>query len=283
VGACAQAQQCTVESCGGGAYACLAVADAGFQWVARASAKGGTCDDGNACTLGDVCLPDGGCAGSPLVCASPPGQCYSGAGSCAAGVCSYPPKSAGTACNAGDPCVVNDACNGAGVCAGTAVTCDSPPNTACYAAAGTCSGGQCQYTALPAGSACNGGCGNACNGAGACVFTCVGNGGSCACGNDCCSDTCFDGVCCEGATGTACGSALDCCCPLATCASCGAGAVCLCSGSLLANGTACLCDDECTGGTCYEGECCATGGGGSLSIWGLAGAVLLFRRRGRRR
>jgi len=135
-------------------------------------ASGASCDDGNACTGADACNGAGVCAGSATHCSSPPGQCYEAAGTCSGGACDYAYKAAGASCDDGDACTVGEECNGAGGCAGTPVSCTTPPGQ-CYEAAGTCSGGACGYAPKAAGSACNDGnagtLNDVCNGAGACA------------------------------------------------------------------------------------------------------------------
>jgi len=134
-------------------------------------AAGSACDDGNACTGGDTCNGAGACTGGAISCSSPPGQCYQPAGTCSNGSCSYAYKPSGTACNDGDACTVGEVCNGAGGCAGTPVTCNSPPSQ-CHQAAGTCSSGKCTYAFKPAGSSCNDGndatINDTCDGGGGC-------------------------------------------------------------------------------------------------------------------
>jgi hypothetical protein len=135
-------------------------------------ASGASCDDGNACTGGDACNGAGACTGTATQCESPPGQCYVAAGTCSNGACNYEYKAAGASCDDGDACTVGEECNGAGGCAGTPVSCNTPPGQ-CYEAAGTCNGGACTYAPKAAGSACNDGnagtINDACNGAGACT------------------------------------------------------------------------------------------------------------------
>ncbi|WP_309888461.1 kelch repeat-containing protein, partial [Archangium sp.] len=135
-------------------------------------ASGVACDDGNACTGADACNGAGVCAGSATSCSSPPGQCYEAAGACSGGSCSYEYKASGAACNDGDACTVGEVCNGVGGCAGTPVSCNSPPGQ-CYQAAGTCSGGTCSYAPKAAGTACDDGnagtLNDVCSGAGVCA------------------------------------------------------------------------------------------------------------------
>jgi hypothetical protein len=83
--------------------------------------NGTLCNDGNACTLDDVCEQGDCTAGSPLVCAnggpcSTPGDCNP-----ETGLCSDPiPKPDGTACDDGDRGTRGDVCH-QGECAGTGI------------------------------------------------------------------------------------------------------------------------------------------------------------------
>ncbi len=141
-----------------------------------------TCSDGNACTAGDHCSGSGTCLSGTTVtsCTTPPNtQCYDTAGTCntTTGVCAYTPKANTTSCSDGNACTAGDHCDGAGTCvAGSTVTsCTTPPNTACYAATGTCNTttGACSYTALSSATTCSDGnactAGNHCNGSGTCL------------------------------------------------------------------------------------------------------------------
>ncbi|NOK21129.1 kelch repeat-containing protein [Corallococcus carmarthensis] len=133
---------------------------------------GFSCNDGNACTGNDVCGSTGTCSGTSVACEAPPGQCYQSAGTCSDGSCSYAYKAAGAACDDGDACTLSETCNGSGGCAGTPVSCTTPPGQ-CYQAAGTCGGGACTYAPKAAGATCNDGnagtLNDVCNGAGACA------------------------------------------------------------------------------------------------------------------
>lgn len=100
---------------------------------------GAACDDGNASTVEDQCLPqpDGfpRCVGSPDPCGNsvidPGEECDDGnqlAGDCCSPACAYEP--AGTPCLDADVCNGGESCDGAGACqAGTPIVCD--PATTC--------------------------------------------------------------------------------------------------------------------------------------------------------
>jgi hypothetical protein len=106
---------------------------------------GASCDDGNACTVGDTCH-NNACTGTPKVCDTPPSAVctsstnllsYDTTGACQSGLCVYAQHN--TACGTGgcrnDMCT-NDVCG--------SITCNTPPS-ACYVSAGTCSNGSCTY------------------------------------------------------------------------------------------------------------------------------------------
>ena len=73
----------------------------------RDDAEGTSCDDGDPCTLEDVCR-DGACAGTPLACNTPPENVcetdeqlltYAAEGTCSEGTCAY--SSSRTVCDKG--------------------------------------------------------------------------------------------------------------------------------------------------------------------------------------
>ncbi|MBM4378823.1 MAG: putative metal-binding motif-containing protein [Deltaproteobacteria bacterium] len=82
-----------------------------------------TCDDGDACTLGDRCMADGGCEpASAVTCDA--GPCQVSACEKATGVCKVTSSRAnGLSCEDGDKCTFGDACQD-GVCAGTPTVCE---------------------------------------------------------------------------------------------------------------------------------------------------------------
>ncbi|MBN2361899.1 MAG: lamin tail domain-containing protein [Deltaproteobacteria bacterium] len=81
-------------------------------------------------------------------------QCQAATGACSDGTCSYPPFSATTTCTHLDPCILDDHCDGEGLCSGTLLVCDDPPDPSCingdtqsqsYTGPGACVAGECQY------------------------------------------------------------------------------------------------------------------------------------------
>src|SRR5207237_191704 len=82
-----------------------------------------SCDDGDLCTVDDVCAAGDCTPGTPVVCPAPD-QCHD-AGTCdpGTGECSpQPAKADGSGCNDGNTCTATDACQG-GVCVGVGSTC----------------------------------------------------------------------------------------------------------------------------------------------------------------
>ncbi len=179
-------------------------------------ANGTTCNDGDACTLTDICVT-GTCTGGNHVQCTALDQCHV-AGSCdpATGVCSNPAKADGSPCSDGDACTQVDTCQAGACSAGTPVVCT--PVDVCHEA-GSCdpASGLCSNPIKADGTSCSDG--DACTleecRAGACtnIGTPCGDGTlQVACGevcddgaangsNACCSSTCTmvdgddDGLC----------------------------------------------------------------------------------------
>ncbi len=240
------------------------------------AANGTACNDGNLCTVSDVCIA-GACSGSAKVCAAS-GACFTG-GSCdpLSGACTSTPVANGTACNDGNACSQTDTCTNGTCTGGNLKTCAAPDQ--CHAA-GTCNAvnGSCSYPALANGTSCNDGnactqtdtcqsgtCngGNAkvcaasgpcnvgvCNPAdGACSTTDKADGTTCSDGNNCtASDTCQSGQCS--------GAAVQC--PATACAEAGscnpANGACVrtpkADGVVCSDSNACTSNDVCQSGTC---------------------------------
>ncbi len=124
-------------------------------------------------------------------CHSPAGSCFEAQGTCTAGVCSYQPKAAGTACDDGDVCTKGDVCTN-GACAGTRqsdcrpASCNWPcvvsaDGTSCVADVGAhICGGTCVLNSSPLS------CGSSCT-------PCPGaDDGSAVCSNQTCTVMCSD-------------------------------------------------------------------------------------------
>lgn len=213
-----------------------------------------SCDDGNACTVGDGCMA-GSCApGSQTVCNSPPDPlCYEATGTCdpASGSCQYAAKPDGTACGT-TTCGDWSSCSWGGECSSTGTrsrTCTD------YA----CSGGTCASSNRPD--------------PGTCTRT-VANGTSCSLGY-CCSNTCVarnnKSHC--GSCGVNCGTQscvqitglnqYSCTCSSnAFCQGVGFGSIATCysaSGQM-------ICNCQCPSGTSCTGQC--SGGGVCADVTG---------------
>jgi hypothetical protein len=249
----------------------------------------GQCDDNSACTTADHCS-EGTCVGTATQCVTPPEaicvdsstrRVWQPQGACnpTNGGCEY--TSSDQHCDFG---CTPSGCNG-DPCQG--ITCNTPPNGACYAPTGTCSMGVCTYAtvantcddgnACTTGDTCNNGtCGGSpmvCNsppgpdcptGTDVRVYNATGtcNAGVCEYGsatrscndNNACttSDACLNGLCAN--TGAlACNDGNAC-----TTDSCDPIASCVYNGS---TGGACITGSgECPSGTCASGTCIANPG-----------------------
>jgi hypothetical protein len=262
VKSCHDENSCTIDSC-----------DTVKGCIHLTAPVNSTCDDQNACTVGDVCDHDGNCIGAPLSCDD--------ANPCTVdlcdvkGACTFASGN-GLPCQDGDLCTVGDACV-LGVCtAGTLQLCsDDNPCTSdsCGSATGTCvflaNTLNCDdQNACTVGDVCqSGNCvpgtltvcddkayctDDACDTTtGACVFVAAHDGLGCEDGNACTTgDICVSGQCTSGQPpkcddGNICTADI---CVAAT------G---LCDFSPLA-GTACDDNEACTSGdACQGGQCVA--------------------------
>uniref|UniRef100_UPI001CC9DF20 putative metal-binding motif-containing protein n=1 Tax=Hyalangium gracile TaxID=394092 RepID=UPI001CC9DF20 len=118
-----------------------------------------TCDDKNPCTLEDRCRPGTSstveCVGTLKTCQPPNLVCYTNESVCnpATGECVHTQQLPDKTCNDEDACTSGDQCGMDASCKGTpSVTCNSPPNMACYESTGTCDKmtAACSYTPKPA-------------------------------------------------------------------------------------------------------------------------------------
>lgn len=155
-------------------------------------ACGVSCDDGNACTLGDACQSGTCTPGAPNSCSAPPNaECYLPNGTCnpTTGACSYQPRPDGTSCTdgycCGAECVPKSSKAHCGSCgidcgAGSCVKISGASQYSC-----TCTGGDAYCKSAGFGSAATcynyGGqylCDCQCSGSSSCTGQCAG-GGTC--------------------------------------------------------------------------------------------------------
>jgi hypothetical protein len=137
---CAGAGDCPAATDACHSAACLPTGYCGFTVNV-----GAPCNDGLACTTGDVCQADGSCAGAPVVCTALD-ECHD-VGTCdpISGVCSNPLKIDGSACTGGiccgGTCTDDTTTSNCGSCGNSCPAGDLCQSGACVAGdggAGTC-------------------------------------------------------------------------------------------------------------------------------------------------
>ncbi|HQP36511.1 MAG TPA: hypothetical protein PLI95_15085 [Polyangiaceae bacterium] len=138
-----QSGQCVITGCDPGWDDCDGNAANGCEGDLNAEPNcgvcGKTCDDGNACTMGDACQSGSCVSGTPKTCNDPPGNpCLEASGSCdpGSGNCVYPNKANGTQCGS-TTCDGWGTCSWNGECSGTGS--HSRTCTEYKCSAGTCS------------------------------------------------------------------------------------------------------------------------------------------------
>jgi hypothetical protein len=160
---CTLADSCQGGVCEGDAVVCTALDQCHDPGVCEPmtgecsnpeKTDGTGCDDGDLCTVTDMCIV-GRCVGSDPVVCQPLDACHL-AGVCdpATGECSNPEKENGTECEDGDLCTRSGSCE-AGTCVGgDSVVCS--PLDQCHVA-GTCdpATGQCSNPAAEDGTGCD--------------------------------------------------------------------------------------------------------------------------------
>ena len=109
-GSCDDGNGCTINDTCAGDGSCAGTPD-----------TGAACDDDNICTMDDACTGDGGCTGAPVDC----GQCHTCNVSLGC-VVQYGP------CDDGDLCTTGDSCAGDGTCSGSPLVCEP-----CFACGGS--------------------------------------------------------------------------------------------------------------------------------------------------
>lgn len=180
---CNDDNECTVDAC----------KTTGSEWLCEHQpVEGSTCDDGNACTVGEQCQA-GQCAGGAIKCVDgDDNPCNNQTCDPATGEC-LPPQTDGVQCDDNDACTVADACL-AGSCSGPPLDCNDNnqcTSDSCHKTQG------CQSESMQDGTPCKGGGPWSCQ-AGQCVCAPVCDGLSCGsdgCGGQC---QCNDGYVCQG-------------------------------------------------------------------------------------
>jgi hypothetical protein len=185
---CSDNDVCTADSCSS-ATGCV------HTPVSQAT----TCDDGNACTLGENCQT-GQCAGGTAANCNDANPCTTDSCNPQTGFCQW--QAATGTCDDGDPCTTAEKCTG-GKCTGVATVCDDKnPCTV-----DTCDKAKQDCVFVPAtdGGSCSDG--NACTSSDACKGgVCAGTAKSCSDGNSCTTDTCdtVSGLCANNNTSGPC-------------------------------------------------------------------------------
>ncbi len=186
--------------------------------------SGKTCDDGNACTLGDVCAQGTCSSGKPKQC---PGGDPCAAAACVpkTGQCTGSPLAEGAKCDDGSACTTGETCQNKS-CKGQAANCDD--SNSCTADACDTVTGKCSNKATGEGLPCDAD-GDKCTPLDACAAGVCKAGAKLVCddGNGCTDDTCDTklGKCVQQATTKACD----------------------------ADGSKCTKNDKCGGGKCHKG------------------------------
>lgn len=232
---CVADQRCVEGVCGGGTPADCSASDTacGTGVCNRETGAcetldledGTPCDDGGACTTGDVCA-GGVCAGDATDCSEGDGVCRIGFCRADDGACDVRDADDGAPCDDGDPCTVDTTCAD-GTCVGVPRDC-SALDDGCNVGVCNAESGACEAIPLDDGIACDD--------ASACTTEDVCSAGVCA-GTplDCSglSDGCNVGVC-DVVDG-------------------------VCVAAPVDDGTACSDDDACTvGDACRAGACAGT-------------------------
>jgi len=150
-------------------------------------ADGTTCDDFDACTVGETCQA-GICQPTQRVdCSGLDALCQVGVCDPATGACSVQPAADGTSCTDSNLCTAADQCL-SGQCVGAEKDCSAGAD-ACRVGVCEPTTGDCSLETLPDGSSCNDG--SACTEADVCTAgVCTGASLSCDDGDPCTADSC---------------------------------------------------------------------------------------------
>jgi hypothetical protein len=227
---CFSSNACETATCQGGSCVCSAFA-------------GAACDDGNRCTVDDICQADGACAGVPIDCSALDDQCVVGSCDPTTGACYAASRPDQTPCTGTDACFRTYACQAGACVGGDPIDCEAAD--ACQVA-GACdpATGACSNPPAAAGVE----CGEAAwcrDGVARGADQCDGN-GACVPGTEV---ACFPYLCGDDACRTSCVSDADC----APAAHCDADGQCRSDHPL---GGACDGPGDCESGFCVGGVCC---------------------------
>ena len=135
--------------------------------------EGGNCDDGELCTINNVCSR-GVCVGDVVDCSALNDTCNIAACNSMTGDCEQTPINEGGDCDDGNPCTLRDECSG-GTCTGVPRDCSALVS---YCSDATCNvdTGQCEATPIREGETCDDGL--PCTTGDTCINgVCVGSGG----------------------------------------------------------------------------------------------------------
>ena len=174
---CDDSNPCTSDACDKATGGCK-----------HTPSAGGGCNDGDACTLQDVCNDQGGCEPGKAKSCDDGKPCTIDSCDKANGKCSSKQAAAGSICDDGSFCTIGDKCDVAGVCkAGQKVNCvDNNPCTVDTCVAQT---GQCAFQKFPDGAQCDDG--DLCSGNDNCQGgKCAGKAKNCDDANSCTTDSC---------------------------------------------------------------------------------------------
>ncbi len=139
---CADGEACTIDSCDSKTGACIFTA-----------VLAGKCEDGNLCTINDICDLGKCVAGAPRDC-NDGNSCTTDSCDAVSGDCVHLQAIGGYACNDGDLCTLGDACKN-GICVGTPKPCDD--GNGCTADSCDPNVGKCVNASLADGTVCGAG------------------------------------------------------------------------------------------------------------------------------
>jgi hypothetical protein len=163
---CTEGDICKAGTCSGGPRDCQATSDpcqlalgcseSLDQCQYQTAPSGTACDDGNYCTINDICSSGGSCYGQQRDCSAVADTCNNASCNESTDQCVKVPKSSSFSCTDNLACTVSEMCNGLGSCIGSQKNC-SALNDQCNT--GTCTEplGTCVKTPVTNGTPCDDG------------------------------------------------------------------------------------------------------------------------------